>query len=479
MGSDCPNVVLVVTDQQRYDSLACYGFDGGHTPNLDHLAGQGAVFDAAYCTSPLCTPSRASMFTGKQVAEHGVEKLYDTLPESEALFTERLRDAGYRTGLFGKLHVSGRADEATRRHPRDGFDVYEWCNEASLDMQSPLHAYDAWLAEKDPEFRERLRGEGRGVLHHPRSVHMSHWIADRALAFIDETAGRQPFFAYLGFFDPHNPFDDYPEEFAEQVGELPPVRPVPDRVPDGLRREMESKTVAAHVAGGDLDAARVGYHASIALLDAEIGQVLDRLDELGLAEDTLVIVTSDHGEMLGDRGLMTKGAFFYEPCVRVPLLLRQPGVVPDGVRVADPVALTDVAATVLRAAGLDTGYLEDVLDLRLLATGETAPHAFVTSSYRNGGVAVGQPTTYFDPPLLATMIRAGRYKLVRYHDPVAPDGQLFDLEADPEEKHDRWEDPSLAHIRADLMAVLLDWQVRQHWCAGPRGGERLPQHTMA
>ncbi len=479
MASDRPNIVLVVTDQQRFDTLACYGFEAGHTPNLDRLAQQGAVFDAAYCTSPLCTPSRASMFTGKHVAEHGVEKLYDTLPESEVLFTERLRQVGYRTGLFGKLHVSGRADEADHRHPGDGFDVYEWCNEASLDMESPLHAYDNWLAEEDPEFRERLRAEGRGVLHHPRSVHMSHWIADRALSFIDETAGRQPFFAYLGFFDPHNPYDDYPEEFAEQVGELPLVRPAPERIPAGLQREIDSKTVAAHVAGGDLEAARVGYHASIALLDAEIGRVLDRLDELGIAEDTLVIVTSDHGEMLGDRGLMTKGAFFYEACARVPLIVCHPGEVPDGVRVPEPVLLSDVAATVLSAAGLDHGDLENVLDLRLLARGEADPHAFVASSYRNGGVAVGQSTTYFDPPLLATMIRSGRHKLVRYHDPVAPDGQLFDLEADPGEDVDLWEDPALADVRADLMATLLDWQVRQHWRAGPRGGERPPQNTVA
>ncbi|WP_402464044.1 sulfatase family protein [Isoptericola aurantiacus] len=479
-----PNVLLVVTDQQRFDTLRSYGFSGGHTPHLDRLADDGAVFDAAYCSSPLCTPSRASLFTGKPVTEHGVQRLHDDLDDDERLFPELLREHGYRTGLFGKLHVSSHVREASGRHPHDGFDVYEWCNEASLDMESPLQAYDAWLGEQDPDFRDRLRREGRGVKHHPRELHLSHWIAERAVAFVDEAVRDDvPFFAYLGFFDPHNPYDDHPLELTELIGDLPPVRPEPREVPEGLRRELASKTVDAHI-DGDLESARRGYHASVALVDAELGRVLDRIDELGLRDETLVVFTSDHGEMLGDRGLMTKGAFFYEPCVRVPLLLRAPGVVPPGTRVDGPVDLTDVTATVLAAAGADAGAgrprggdaaeeLDAPRDLRAVAAGTAISRPFVVSSYRNGGVAVGEPTTYFDPPVLATMIRDDRYKLVRYHDGTAPAGQLFDLRVDPEESTDLWRSPDHLDVRERLTAALLDRQVRAEW---RRSEEKPAEH---
>jgi len=140
-----PNILLLMTDQQRYDSLGCTGADWVQTPNLDRLAAEGVVFDNHYASNPICTPSRASLMTGRSLPGHGVYKLHDILPEDQILFSRRLQQRGYHTALYGKLHVSGRIYEASRRHPQDGFDSYEWCLESMLSMDSPFNGYAPWL----------------------------------------------------------------------------------------------------------------------------------------------------------------------------------------------------------------------------------------------------------------------------------------------------------------------------------------------
>ena len=179
-----PNILLLMTDQQRYDSLGCYGVDFAHTPNLDGLARDGVVFEHCYVNNPICTPSRASLFTGKHLAGHRVHHLYDNLPDSEVLFTKHLQDLGYTTALFGKLHVSSIHTEATERHVNDGFDTYEACREGCFQMDAPYQAYARWLEERDPVFYERLKREGRGVLHPPQELHMTHWAAERTIDFL-------------------------------------------------------------------------------------------------------------------------------------------------------------------------------------------------------------------------------------------------------------------------------------------------------
>lgn len=167
-GTPRPNILLLMTDQQRWDSLGCYGQAAIRTPHLDRLAAEGARFDACYTPNPICTPARASLMTGKHVLEHGVTKLYDLLGEDEVLFPERLRNAGYRTALFGKLHVSSGVHEQTYRHPHDEFDRYEYCVEVSVGMESPYNGYVRWLQARDPAFLDELRARRCGLRHIPR-----------------------------------------------------------------------------------------------------------------------------------------------------------------------------------------------------------------------------------------------------------------------------------------------------------------------
>jgi arylsulfatase len=495
--TDQPNILLLMTDQQRYESLGCTGFEAAHTPNLDRLASEGALFERCYVNNPICTPSRSSMFTGKHVQGHGVNRLYEDLPDDEVLFTEHLRDAGYETALFGKLHVCGRVTEEAQRHPNDGFDIYEWCLEASLNLDSPFNGYAAWLQEHAPDFLERLKQEGRGVLHHPPEVHYTHWAAERTIDFIKNRDDSRPFFAMMSVFDPHDPYEDWPEEMAELIdGDKIPdpliIDGEMDRLPTGVRQEHERCA-----AGGfdtftpeQLRRIRFGYHASIAFADREMGRVLDALRDQGLEENTLVIFVSDHGDMLGDHSLLIKGAFPFEQNVHVPLIMKWPARFDGEHRVESLVQIHDIAATVLSAAGLDTEtvreHAPEAEDLTSLAANERDRiRDWAAMIYRNTGLKKGGG--YQDPQIHSTMFMDERYKLSIYHSvsdepygtpgPASegPEGILFDLINDPQERVNLWSDPAYTEVRLGLMERMLNWEVTQELRYGRRGADIEPE----
>jgi arylsulfatase A-like enzyme len=223
---------------------------------------------------------------------------------------------------------------------------------------------------------------------------------------------------------------------------------------------------------------RRGYYASLALLDKEVGRVLAALARRGLAENTLVIFLSDHGDSLGDHGLFVKGVHLYDQAIRVPLIVRWPTRLPAGRRVQRLVQPHDLAATVLSAAGLEKPPdMPDSGDLLPLARGEVDrvhDHAFCL--YRNSGI--NDQKEYWQPSLNSTMIRDERFKLVLYHAvpqvgaPAAV--QLFDIPNDPDEQHNLASDPAYADIKAKLLAHLTDWLQCQSSSLESRGGSALP-----
>jgi arylsulfatase len=476
-----PNVLLLMTDQQRFDSLKAYGFEAGHTPHLDGLAQEGAVFERCYVTNPICSPSRASLLTGHHLPEHGVYRLYDVLPDDEVLIPARLRTLGYQTALIGKLHVSSMHAEAESRHPHDGFDVYEWCNEGCVRMDSPYHAYARWLDEVDPAFARRLASEGRSVLHPPAHLPLSPWAAERTIAFLHDRDPERPFFCLMSLFDPHNPYQDYPPHAAERIDADAIPAPIPDALttrPEAVRREQADGYFgdARTLTSDQLRTMRRDYHANVAFADEEIGRVLAALDELGIAHETLVIFASDHGDMIGDHGLLVKGAFFYDPCVRVPLLMRWPGTIEPGTRVPGLAQLHDLAATILRAAGADPddvrAWMPDARDLLPAITDGAVVRDAAVCAYRDSGISANGA---WDPPLHGTMWREGDHKLNVFHRPDGRvEGELYDLKSDPYERHDLWSDPAHADVKVRLLTRLLDWSFRAELGRGSRGGERRP-----
>jgi arylsulfatase A-like enzyme len=534
-----PNILLIMTDQQRFDSLGCYGSTWTHTPNLDRLAAEGIQFDHCYTNNPICTPARASLMTGKELPGHGVYQLHDILPANEVLFTERLQELGYRTALFGKLHVSGRIEEAQRRHPHDGFDVYEYCCEPALDLDSPLNGYGRWLKHYHADYYQLLKAKGRDRGHDPVDVTMNRWATDGAMDFMRafsttatagdatadtggsasdtgssaldtgggalgsgggvlgsgggamDTGGGAPFFCKISMFDPHNPYANYPLEMERYVDRSSIPAPVPAASLDGgdveayacdAERKHSYLGPVASFPEEAIREMRAGYAAMVAHIDLEVGRVLEFLERSGLADNTLVIFTSDHGDMLGDHGTLVKGAMLYDPCVRVPLIMRRPGVFQGGARRASLVQLHDLAATCLAAAGVAPAdlarWMPDARNLAADASGRyDAFRDFAVCPYRNSGI--NDRGRYWDPAIDTTMVRRGRWKLHAYHPVAGVQDEavylLFDMDADPQERNNLAGNPAhaavLVQLKEDLMAWLLKFEVRN---AG-RGGAALPK----
>ncbi len=486
---DRPNILLLTTDQQRWDTLGCYGATGVHTPNLDRLASEGTRFDRCYVSNPVCTPSRAGLWTGKHLPCHGVYRVHDRLADDEILFAHRLTETGYDTALIGKLHVSGHMHEAKGRHPHDGFRVYEWTPDPH-GYTGVETAYLDWLDDRFAEIRAQFRERGRHIGHLPIEAHMTTWAAERTVAYLTrERRTDRPFFCCMSVFDPHDPYGNYPERMRCLLDEskLPGVvagdEPFDRRpAPHLHEREKCALTDMRTLTPERLHEWRVGYHAAIALIDMQIGRVLDALTRAGLAENTLVIFASDHGDILGDHGLLTKGCFFYDPCTRVPLILREPGGRP-GRAVSALCQPNDIAATVLRAAGFSNeqvgAWMPDSRDLR--DEQALAERGYAACLYRNTGIGVERDSGrrgYFDPPLHGTMWREGRYKLNVYHSPPptgdhAP-GELFDMQTDALEMHNLWTDPAHCKMRDALLLKMTNWLAVQDARARAQSNDGVP-----
>jgi arylsulfatase A-like enzyme len=487
--TDQPNILILMTDQQRFDSLGCYGSTVVDTPNIDRLAKEGALFEYCYSPCPVCTPSRASMLTGKSVPDHGVYKLHDILPNGQILLPKWLQSICYETSLVGKLHVSGIWHEAENRHPNDGFEHYHWCIDPGLNFDSIYNTFARWVEKKNPVFYNRLKKEGKSLHHFPAELHFSRWASETTTDLIRNRDGNRPFFILMSLFDPHDPYFDHPVEATNSVKQenIPEPQPIPRGadMPKGVRRELEKAQLIknnSQTFKGSIHNLRKGYYASIAFFDREIGTVLDFLDQQGLTENTLVIFVSDHGDMLFDRGLFTKGAFFYDPSVRVPFLMRLPGIIPPGTRITTPVQQLDIAATALSLAGFNKEGLNRIMPesmdlLSLIQQGKAYENYrdYAVCTYRNTGYGPGHK--YFDSPINCTMFRDERFKLNVYHsmpDVGRLEGELYDMENDPLEVNNLWNNAEHAEVKAGLLQRLMDWMVENDVRNfGSRGGEKF------
>jgi len=463
-----PNLLFVLTDQQRWDSLGCTGNPWVRTANLDRLAEEGALFTHCACNSPVCTPSRASLYTGRYPRTTRCRANGQSLPDSEVLFTRLLADAGYRCGLIGKLHTSAchpSVCPGPERRVQDGFEVFEWSNSPGPTPDQKDHAYRDWLAEKGGERKEEpfvdctTLDAGR-----PEELHATTWCVERGMAFIRESSELdRPWMLNLGIFDPHhsfNPPNAYLQRYLDQLEEIPS----PDYIPGELATKSPHQVQDHHGAyGGTLGFAfpemsqrehrlvRAAYWAMIDLIDAQLGRLLQCLDELGERENTLIVFSSDHGEMLGDHGIYLKGPYFYEPLLRVPMIVNGPGV-SSGLRNPSLIELVDLAPTLLEACGIPVHPGMQGRSFWPLCQGAA------------GGHREDQYCEYLDAmpfhqqaPAWTTMIRTGTHKLVLNH--TYGGGELYDLISDPGEHVNRWDDPELQRVQMDLLLRLNQRQV--------------------
>jgi len=437
-----PNILFILTDQQRADMMGSYGDPVAKTPNTDRLAREGLQFDNCFCQAPLCMPARASMLTERYVRDHGVFQNTSVVHPTVPTFLRALAAAGYHTAQTGKTHLythnpwDGRHMSAHR----DKLIAYGFAEphetagkEASLNVDS---LYTDYLAEHGllGTYRDYARSRSKsqrdqlpGIEMHtawstdplplPLHAHPDVWLGNYTADWVRRYDRDAPFFLQVGFAGPHDPWDA-PVEALEAFGspDVPmPGSMEPPEIPDSgplatYLRIMTDYSDTATMTPAAIAAARRAYYANMMMIDDSIGKIIAALEERGALDDTWIIYGADHGEMMGEHR-MVKKMVFYEPAVRVPLILRPPGGV-HGRRVPDLVELDDISATFRDIAGapLPSSHARSLLPA--FSGQSVARQVAISEAY---GVA---------------MFRTARHKLVVYEDTLEP-MQFFDLEADP------------------------------------------------
>jgi choline-sulfatase len=439
--ADRPNIVLLQADQLAAGALRAYGNQVVRAPHLDRLAAEGVVFDRAYCNSPLCAPSRASMLTGLLPSAVGAFDNAADFSSSVPTFAHHLRRAGYRTALVGRMHFVG-PDQLHGFDERLTSDVYPATYDMVPDWRLPDEVRLPWYHNADSVLEA-------GVAVATVQRDFDEEVTFRSLRYLADQArrpGPEPFLLVSSFIHPHDPYEPPAEHWHRYDGveiDLPQVPALPlDELDPHSRRLRAMCELDVHEPTTDqVRRARRAYYASVSFVDDQVGRILDRLEELGLRENTVVIVTSDHGELLGERGLWYKMSPF-EDSTRVPLIVSAPGRLAPR-RVADVVSLVDVLPTLVEVAGGDPVAGGDGSSIWSLAAGlqRIAPGQAVIE-YLAEGVSAPQLTLVQDH--LKLVLCAGD-----------PD-QLYDLQTDPDELTNLATDPAWAPARDRLRAALLE-----------------------
>ncbi|TDE03091.1 sulfatase [Jiangella asiatica] len=458
-----PNILLICTDQQRFSALRAYDNPEINTPNLDRLAGEGVLFENCYVQNPVCGPSRASLMTGQYVHAHGEWANGVALPAHARLFTKDLAEAGYDCGLVGKLHLAACQHGRTEQRLDDGFRVFRWAHDPYRG--SSENAYHRWLKASRPDLYEAALDPDSDVDFDtmPTEAHYSRWVGNETIDYLTSSRDKdKPFCFIANFFDPHPGFGA-PKEYMDQYDPATLSRPVtttdeletkPPIYTEASKESYPDSKGYVDYTDDELQETKAAYYAMVTLVDDEVGRILNALDDEGLADNTVVIFTSDHGEMLGDHQLMLKGPMMYDVAVRVPLLLRWPGVIPPGQRRPELVQWVDLAPTLLEAAGVAVRSTHQGASLLGLVT-RTAPWVrdWALSEYRNSGAP-------YEQGVYTTMLRHDRWKIVVHHgDPATArprTGELYDLANDPNELTNLWDEPEHHATRAGLQEKLLD-----------------------
>lgn len=445
-----PNLLFLFSDQHTQKVAGCYGDPIAQTPNLDRLAARGVTFDNAYTAAPICTPARMSLLTGRYPSGQTCWTNSDVLASDIPTFAHALGIAGYQPALVGRLHAIGPDQLHGYLDRRVGDHSTNWLGG---------HPHDLGPLDKTPEpFRVSIERSGPGQ--------SSYEVKDRdvtaaAVDLLDElgsarAAGNdQPFALTVGLMLPHAPYVCADADFALYDGKVGlPELPQPQNEHPyfaGWRAHTDTR----HLPDEQVIRARTAYYGLVTSMDRMIGRILNALEANGLADNTLIIYSSDHGDQLGQRNLWWKQTF-YDDAAKVPLILSWPGRLPEGEKRDQVANLIDVGATLLDAAGAPPLPRSVARSLLPVAADKQAPWLNETfSEYCTDSMA-----RWTGPiPVQQRMLRSENWKLVYYHG-ARP--QLFDLSADPDEMHDLAESPAHTAIRDALCAkVLSGWDPEQ------------------
>ena len=493
-------ILFITTDQQRYDTLGCNGGTLARTPVIDAVAAAGVRYERAHPQSVVCMPSRSTMITGQHPSTHGVWMNGVALPETAPSVAEVLQQAGYRTAIIGKPHFEPFLDPFAK-FPENGFARngtfgphrgFEHFESATHGAVGPLH-YARWLASTHPEtvgmFYPVLDGAlevnamGGGDTGAPqawsnaipRDWYHTDWVADRTISWLDGLAADDDWFCWMSFPDPHHPWDPP----ASEVGRIDwRDVPLPDGYPQNAtereaildakprhwRAWYDGRIVSNYEAPHDwvpatLTADQIREVNALnavecELIDEAIGRVLAAISARGWDDDVDIVFTTDHGELQGDFGLLFKGPYHVDGLMRLPLVWRPaPSAGQTPAAVSRPVGIVDLAPTFCAIAGLP---VPEWMEGKPLPVDDTDADARgferVLTEWDSMlfGVDVHLRTIMRDHWVCTT------YQPGYSHD--GTEGELYDISADPLQQVNRWDDPSLASLRSDLIADLWDHQ---------------------
>jgi arylsulfatase A-like enzyme len=471
-----PNILFIMTDQQRGDCVGANGNTIIKTPNMDRLAARGANFTHAYVASPVCVPSRISLFTGRYAHSHRNRVNYTPLDHSEILLQARLKDAGYRTASVGKLHYFPPTPEEAHR---TGFDIVELHDSISfLDRYSD---YVKWRQTNDPKkdiknyhaiAKDVAPGKNPFLAALDAPYTDTAWVGERARYWLGElTKSAQPFFLYVSFWKPHSPYDvAAPYDSMYNDVEIP----IPESVTDNDLQSLPLPLLKQATRGGGPPArprekvewAYRSYYGTISHVDHEIGLLLDALEASGQADNTLVVFTSDHGDQLFEHHITDKNCFF-EPSVRVPFMVSLPGRIKPA-QYDQLMESVDLMPTLLEFIGVPEprecqgrSFAPLIADMGRAYTPHTEVFSeniipeVITSGNLDMPFEKGKGIAGIRHPD-AKMVRTDRWKYCYYPEGYA---ELYDEKNDPGERTNLAGKPENHAIEEDLKTRILNWLI--------------------
>ena len=442
-----PNVVLIVSDDQRPDTIAALGNPNIQTPQLDRLVARGSVFTRAICANPICTPSRAEILTGCSGIKNGVFDFGREIDPQLPTLPEPFARAGYKTWYCGKWHNDGRP----RKHGYESTSgLYtggggKWWTPQADYRGHPVSGYKGWIFRDDDD--QPLPEMGVGL-----TPGISRQIADAAISVIE--ASQSPYFLHVNFTAPHDPllippgFEEmYDPDSIPVPPNFQPVHPF-DHGNQGGRDEVLLPTPRTRdLVRADLAA----YYAVISHLDQQVGRIVDAIDSRDDAASTIVVYCSDHGLAMGSHGLRGKQNM-YEHTIGVPMIFAGPGV-PEGQSFSGQAYLRDLFPTLLDLAHLPAVECDGVSQVPVLRGQRETMHEFVVGYFRDS----------------QRMIRGERWKWIEY--PIVGHSQLFDLQADPFELNDVSGDLKNAAVVNRLSRQLNEWMGEQEAASARASGK--------
>jgi arylsulfatase A-like enzyme len=477
-----PDILIFCVDQMQSFALGCNGHPDVKTPNLDRLAAEGCTFRRAYCNNTVCMPARATMITGLLPRQHGCITNGTRLPKSVPTLPQVLAKNGYRTHSVGKLHLQP-YDDPGSAECRAAWDAGEltalpenyYGFQSSDFLGGHIHYcfgdYRRWLDREAPGMHARY-AKANAVwastgqdqtwkIDVPPALHYNDWIAQRSIDFMRALPEDENFFLWCSFPDPHHPFAaaaPYSEMYDPSELTLPSVSETGRDEPAALAARRRQFSDKYDFNEQELREVMAQTYGMISHVDDCIGRVMNFLRDSGRLENTIVIFIADHGEYLGAHHLLYKADWMFEELTRIPMIWRVPGALRMGQGCDGVVSQIDLVPTLLDYAGIDPAEM----DMRGNAKAEplTLPGRSLRPLLDQGELLSPQPALieydedWFQGPFfrVRTMVDE-RFKLVVY---ASPDGgQLFDLQNDPHELSNLWNDPAYAAVKAELMEQAL------------------------